>query len=1107
MAKSKLPICGSCTAHNEICLVLLGIEDDCIPTPDVIARYVYDNWEHKPSLQSQMELQNDRQAVADMTRPETLNTITELVMRQCRELCKYEDGWPVHRYIHIYLKNYHPKAKKAAKQKASGRRNDTNYALMIPLHVAGELYDGLKALPSANSTEPGVREGRRVLRHCLFGACLSSKYANTSRREAASASYESGQSRHISATPIAAFGAVARFLARLKFPHKDVERIVELFRGMGVETNDYLRIFATMETRDAWLDELRANGDLTAIQAHVVPTYCPAAFTGTAFPRVAMLTSSTHVGPLPDVNAGQGEPPQGPSVWTSRLRVRKVQEKPATNVLSEGKRPASRVKETKKVKATRAVQQARAVKKTRTKPRNASLEYEVMSRADQVLRSGTAAASPIKNTPLGCRTKWTCVPMRRLAVSAGSAAAMLPSPPHKPRIWAATLAELCQAVPEFSRVQNGIVFETTQTPVIFLDRKTIPDGSWDGGRVLELSMSRRFNRSVPNSPLESDNNGSHDIQGASSEGVTNINEALCTPHSPSQVIQQANGLYYYTDTTPTPAATEVVDGPYVGDLNMLGQATNASAMAEPLSTSLASLIPNDDPPEINALLLAYTSCVPVSIMLCRNSALAPLLLPDGCACAVLGLFTIQDVRVHTENVECISLLEEAQSISIRGIKTWTFLFVWTPGGEQLDPAAVIDTRPWWMPDATPPGMASIPGADATPPLLPYTLLPLQYLTVPTLNVCADADVKLAPGWHCTSCGRINVQRNLCSQMCASCLTPNGVAPISVEYVRQARGTDPISIPWDRYTDAVRSSSSDGADGLRRFTYVLNDAAMVHHMFTRNRAEAQMEPAQLFEALQADVEIVAEPSPAKGKAGSKVGPYYYSQFSTTCCAGYESADDLWHAIAPSSVCQARELMLRRSQLPLDIVPVQPTIGCLTICAWRTTGHKKGCIFESAQSPVVVLCLGADVEIAFWQHQVPGNALALTANAPLPSTSATPQPPNEATVVIEDETEMVLVDELDEDDDAFGYLGALQGECLPVPQQRPSAAPDPQPRESSSEEVLMLTLVHGDVMIVHGATLEASAVIDGKIHGANDFQPFTQYSIKRTGMSMILIGSQQ
>ncbi|OSD05441.1 hypothetical protein PYCCODRAFT_1432599 [Trametes coccinea BRFM310] len=245
-----------------------SIEDDCIPTPDVIARYVYDNWEHKPSLQSQMELQNDRQAVADMTavtrqiaiehldlnprtyrkqRPETLNTITELVMRQCRELCKYEDGWPVHRYIHIYLKNYHPKAKKAAKKKGSSMTGSR------PYH---------------SRTRPSRESAKAEYASSEFSDIVFSEpvfQANTP-----SASYESRQSRHISATPIAAFGAVARFLARLKFPHKDVERIVELFRGMGVETNDYLRIFATMETRDAWLDELRENGDITAIQVRVL---------------------------------------------------------------------------------------------------------------------------------------------------------------------------------------------------------------------------------------------------------------------------------------------------------------------------------------------------------------------------------------------------------------------------------------------------------------------------------------------------------------------------------------------------------------------------------------------------------------------------------------------------------------------------------------------------------------------------------------------------------------------------------------------------------------------------------------------------------------------
>ncbi|KAI9060937.1 hypothetical protein FKP32DRAFT_1594935 [Trametes sanguinea] len=762
------------------------------------------------------------------------------------------------------------------------------------------------------------------------------------------------------------------------------------------------------------------------------------------------LESPTYVGPLPDVSASREPEAHQDSVWTSRLRVRKSQAPPVTNVFREEKKtPGPRVKEAKKkVKQKRTVQQVRAVKKSRTKqPR-------------------TVVASPIKNTRVGCRTQWTCVRSRRgPEPTSGLATAMLLSALQKPRIWAATLGELRQAIPELSRVQNGIVFETTQTPVIFLDGETGSECTWEGGKVIELSMTRRFNHSVPNVPLGPYNSAQRDAQGCPPEDITSTYEPFPAPDPLSQVIQQADGLYYYTDIASAPAV-EVREEPLDGALHGSSQAANISTTNGLRSTSLASLAPDDDPPEIKAILHAHTAGLPVSIILCSNTVLAPLM-PDGCGCAFLGFFMIKDVQTQTEDVEWGTLPGEAECVSIHGIKTWKFSFAWAPGGELLDGTAP-NTTPWWMPSTTPSDIGPISDVDAPSPLLQYTLLPLQYLAPPTLNVCADADVKLGPGWHCENCGRINVQRNLCVQSCASCSTPNGVTPISVEYVRQARGTDPVSIPWDRYTEAVRGYSGDGADGLRRFTYVLNDAAFVHHMFTRNRAEAQ---------------ITAEPS-AKGKLGSRVGPYYHSQFSTAPFAVYGPEDDPWPAIAPSSICQARELMLRRAQ---GAAATPPAIDCLTICAWRTTGHKKGTLFVAGDSPVVMLCLGADVEISFSQPKAPETVPASTTTVPLPPWRTSLQPTTGVSA-LDDEVEMVLVDELEEDDEAFAYLSAFpDDDPLSAAQDRPSAGPDRQARERSSEEVLMLTLVHGDVMVVHGSALE--------------------YSIKRTGMSMLLVGSQQ
>ncbi|KAI0363117.1 hypothetical protein BV20DRAFT_976020 [Pilatotrama ljubarskyi] len=54
------------------------------------------------------------------------------------------------------------------------------------------------------------------------------------------------------------------------FPVTDVTRIAELFTSFGVSDPAYMRVFARMCSRDAWLRELRERGELSEIQMLVV---------------------------------------------------------------------------------------------------------------------------------------------------------------------------------------------------------------------------------------------------------------------------------------------------------------------------------------------------------------------------------------------------------------------------------------------------------------------------------------------------------------------------------------------------------------------------------------------------------------------------------------------------------------------------------------------------------------------------------------------------------------------------------------------------------------------------------------------------------------------
>lgn len=53
-------------------------------------------------------------------------------------------------------------------------------------------------------------------------------------------------------------------------PAADVERIATLFDSFGIGAGAYVRVFARMAARDAWLRELRERGELSEIQMFVL---------------------------------------------------------------------------------------------------------------------------------------------------------------------------------------------------------------------------------------------------------------------------------------------------------------------------------------------------------------------------------------------------------------------------------------------------------------------------------------------------------------------------------------------------------------------------------------------------------------------------------------------------------------------------------------------------------------------------------------------------------------------------------------------------------------------------------------------------------------------
>ncbi|KAI0672183.1 hypothetical protein C8Q78DRAFT_1077739 [Trametes maxima] len=636
----------------------------------------------------------------------------------------------------------------------------------------------------------------------------------------------------------------------------------------------------------------------------------------------------------------------------------------------------------------------------------------------------------------------------------------------KPRIWAASREELCRILPEYAQTQDDIVFENRETPTLFVDGAVWPEDRWDGGKTIDLSMVRVFRRRLPDlSPPYPEG----DMLNAQYGLIMGAPGGPVAPEAIPAVVEHEDGMFRFVSEGPSHGT-----GGHSSHSNGHPTPTPPQpAYDGPPTATLTALAPRDAPPEIEALLGSQIAGVPVSLVLCRSAALTPFALPEGCGCAFLGFFFITDVRVQVDDVSWEVLSDDPPITLVNGRKTWRFRLEWTPGGEGEDADTTNSTLPvpWWM-EASAPSLPSARQIIEIEPLLhPYTLLPLHLLSPPEQIVCSDADVQAPRGWHCLSCGKLNLQQNLCYQKCDCCSASNGLSPLSVEYVRQPRGTDPIAFPWDRHPESVPCTSTEGRDGLRIFSYVLGAAVAVHHVFTCNRPGPQSEPTELFRALQADTELISELG-AKGRGGGGIGPYYGCKF--TGASGRQAAAGVWSPDAPDSVRRARDLMRLRGRVDPASVDSDVVINTLTICAWRTAGNKKGCVFSAERSPVVLLCLGADVEVTFWRRATvatKGVQPAQVVSAPV--RGITPR--------------SKLAEKTPAGDSDDEYIDEPDTISAPVRRSRSSSKSlSGSAKNKRLEEALMVTLVHGDLLVVHGANFE--------------------YSMKRTGMSIVLFGQQ-
>ncbi|KAI0924466.1 hypothetical protein AcW2_005345 [Taiwanofungus camphoratus] len=499
----------------------------------------------------------------------------------------------------------------------------------------------------------------------------------------------------------------------------------------------------------------------------------------------------------------------------------------------------------------------------------------------------------------------------------------------------------------------------------------------------------------------------------------------------------------------------------------------------PGDTRSTSNIPANGPPEIQAVINCHTSRTPVSIVLCADSSLLPFALPEQYGCVYLGFFNLTDVRIKS-----VPLIDESisrwapRNISEAGRISWQFKLEWIPGGERIDPSVEPPLTPWWLP-----AQAAEEDNDdlATAlPIYPYTLLPFHVLAA---NECSEVELEngiseltSSRGWLCTGCGKLNVQKNLRHQKCGQCGEGNRLPPVNAHCVRDVHGTAPVTYPWDRCTGCI-TYSKKGSDGMHTSWYKFGEEIVVKHLFTQNREDLQEEATQLFRDFQTDIELVG----CRTSKGLSTGPYY------TYLVGSGDANESaipWTDV-PECVSRARELIVRRGRANGE--KTNFCVEQLTIIAWINPGSKKGCAFGAKTSCKTMLCLGANVELSISTKSYSGTMEAEKLIRP-----ALAQEPTLA----RREADMTEVDDPMDPDNTDDTL-------LPVRSDLYHIEPEPalpvinisststgkkgggNVKKYISREAMFITLVHGDILILNG----------------DDFE----YSLKRTGMSIVLLGS--
>ncbi|KAI0692443.1 hypothetical protein BC835DRAFT_1307147 [Cytidiella melzeri] len=456
-------------------------------------------------------------------------------------------------------------------------------------------------------------------------------------------------------------------------------------------------------------------------------------------------------------------------------------------------------------------------------------------------------------------------------------------------------------------------------------------------------------------------------------------------------------------------------------------------------------VPSELPPDLQRLQECQLYGIPVSVVMSRDSALLPFSLEENVGVVYLGFFKILESRIQ----------ESDRSLTAR--VRWRYKFKWIPGGDGVGSEQPPPNHPWWAS-----AIASEDAVTETEPS-PYSLIPLHLSSEYVKHVGHPGSVasEVIPrlGWHCGNCGRLNVQKQLCFQHCSTCEAGNGMTAVGVMMA-------PDSRPVDTYPDGVTCDISDiKEDEMRTFVYTLRKGVFVKHLFTCNRSLMQKSANQLFLDVQMQVPLTWHEAKTTLAAGEELLIHVTGELKmlTMCLLG-----PYFSYLAGSGHEQGA------SATPWSKVPecVTTMRGMMQSLAGDEHGLQdfQGNVLSATKKTFAMLCLGADVELSI----TPKGGFSGDVRQDNPSGVLSSSRANE------DDFPPCDPEESEEEDIPLSISTARMRTQPVVSTPVVRASKSKSSKRRTNE--MFVTLVHGDVLFLHG----------------DDFE----YSLRRTGMSILV-----